>query len=866
MTKRKTFLAILLGLIVTLLLSFAVACGGEVETETVKWTINDKEHVTVTVDGASELPTSYEIGETLSFKVVPANGYEVSVRNNREELKGTDGVYSIVVKKGKNANDIIIEATRTITSVAVTTNPATMTYYAGQELDKTGMVVTVSYATGESEAVTDYTVVYPSGDFFMVGDTSFTVKYKDFTSAAVELTAAVEVKIVINPVGGVIDEAILTEWAARTDIKGYTVDEETGIISFTYTKLENEMALPTNEQILLGDGTSSSLAGWVDEHNSVYSAISTLNNVSLTLNANWNVVLVDMQKMELVLEEDTPYLALTMSINTDFSAYAYFFEGNKKIEVRGDEIQGKAGETVTAKIDLTKLKDTKSVEDGSPVDGRGAWIDIRVNTTINGIDVTQQFVYDPEDPIAEIGQMIHDEDYCYRIRIDHTDSGDYLKICFNDYRSTYFMDVKEVEGKPTLVMNGQANTKLAEAQEFPLENAKVEITFGTAIVTGTVKADGSWEATLDLTTVGSGFNAVASTAVMTSADELKTFSIDLSSKLDLIGCGTIFDYNPDGGNPRFFQTTKLIKGFQCTIGGDWNEPFLIVKDVDNTINEIVGDIALRYDNDEAPTKVYYVVTVKVGKNLDSADTLKTKVTFGDKGTSDLLSVADVKSLGDGVYELLFDVTERTANGSKLYVHLYLDDAVWNGSDGNILDEDSSENGVFLTLGEKKYSIANEWSMPNLVVNPYDANTDFVLTSADLVVEENKVYYVLTGKMPNATDKAKVEEYLTDVYADLQKRGDDWYSNVLTGGALTLNDDFTWTIKFDITNIAVHGNPYTGHFGSANTDVKIPAEGAQDGKSVSLNGKKYTLVNKYGATDEANNWGCVSVLIENETAE
>ena len=62
MTKRRTILAILLGLLMTLCLSFAVACGDSGNegdggsTAIIKWTINDEEHVSVTVDDKTELP------------------------------------------------------------------------------------------------------------------------------------------------------------------------------------------------------------------------------------------------------------------------------------------------------------------------------------------------------------------------------------------------------------------------------------------------------------------------------------------------------------------------------------------------------------------------------------------------------------------------------------------------------------------------------------------------------------------------------------------------------------------------------------------------------------------------------------------
>lgn len=875
MTKRKTILAVLLGVIMTLCLAFAVACGGEeAEMGTLKWTINDPYNsVTVTVDGSTERPEQYAVGETLTFKVETKSGYTVTVQNGRATLNGnSNNEYSFAVKKGNN--EIVITVKRQITGVAVETPPTKLTYYAGEKVDETGMVVIVSYATGESEAVeSGYIINYPTdAGYFVLGDTSFTVSYGTMTTAAVELAAPVEVKVTINPVGGVINEGYLTVLSARTDLKNYAT-EEGGTISFTYSKLDSAIVLPTNEEILLDGGKESSLAGWLDADNNSYKQISVENKLSLDLHANWNLVLVDMQEMELVLENGTPYLALTMSINTNFSAYAYFYEGNKKIEVKGETIEGKAGETVTAKIDLTQLEDVKSVETGSPVDARGAWMDIRVNTTINGVDLTQDFIYNPLEPIAEVGQMIHDDKYCYRIRISHDGDVDYYKVYFNDYLTTYEMDVKEVDGKATLVMNGQVNTNLEAATDFPFENAEIAITFGSAVVKGKVKADGFWEASLDLTTVESGLNAMATTAVLTAAEGGKTLSVDLNGKLDLIGCGTIFDYHLEGGNPRYFQTTKTINGWKCTIGGDWNEPFLIVVDTTHEVIATGADLETGTDG-----KIYLVLNGTCGSAITSADELKNYLYLDIQSNSDAKSVDGWNvywrstdenngmqlSVENGTWTLKVAIPEAALKaGAIMFAHF------GNGSSNLVLSDLAFKSTV---IGELRYTLGTWTGWNSQLVSIWVTEKDTVIvtaTAADLVAENGKVYLSISGSA-YSTEKEAIEATVSGIWVDLQKRGDDWYRNQLKEPVITVNEDGTWTAKYDLTNVEAHGNPYTGHFGGTeegNTgDLKLPTSAAEDGKSVTLNGRKYTLVNKNGATDEANNWGCVSVKIEEVAAE
>ncbi len=72
--------------------------------------------------------------------------------------------------------DSLIE--KKITSVAVTSLPSKLNYFEGEELNTTGLELTVYYDDGTEEKVTDYTVGGFSGD---VGVNIVTVTYGDFT-------------------------------------------------------------------------------------------------------------------------------------------------------------------------------------------------------------------------------------------------------------------------------------------------------------------------------------------------------------------------------------------------------------------------------------------------------------------------------------------------------------------------------------------------------------------------------------------------------------------------------------------------------------------------------------------------------------
>lgn len=838
--------------------------GGKTDAEhTVTWTV--AEHATVKAEGYETLPEKVKDGTAIVFTVECDNGYEVdTVKRGDRNVTASSGKYTVTVTA-----DVTISVTlkEQLKSLNVTTNPTKLTYYAGEVLDKAGMVVEAEYATGTKKPVTDYRVVYPTENAtcFYLGDKSFTVSYSGMTSAPVELTAPVEAKVTINPVGGVINEEILTLWEGRTDLHDYEVATD-GTISFTYLKLDSALTLPTNAEILLGDGKSSSLAAWVDGEGTAYTEIGLDNKVSLDLHANWNVILVDMQKMELVMEGGKPYLALTLSVNTDFSAYIFFYEGNDKTMLKGEEIEGKRGETITSKFDLTLLQKETVDENGKPVSAEGSWMDIRVNTTINGIDVSQTFAYDPDDPLIQYGQMIHDDEYCYRF-IHYMNEGKAdLKVYYNKYLTTYTMEVQDVSGKPTLVMNGQANTKREAAKDFPFEGAKIDITFGSAIVTGTAKADGSWEATLDLTTLGQNFAATATTVMMTSADGSKTLDLGKGGKLDLIGSGTIFEnFDATAGSNQNFYNEWTIGGFRCTVGTDWNEPRLTVKDIAHEIAVTGADL------DVQEGVVYFVLTGTYGSGFASADEVKAAIYLdiqsnSDAGSPDGWNVYWASTNEDNGMQL-------TATGGTWTLKVAIPEEAQK--DGVFMFSHFGDSGSNLVLagvttksvivGDLRYTISNwtTWGsqLVSIAVEHYDPTAKSItLTSddVDLVEEGGKPCIVVTVLAENYTEdelKAAVKYGNED-----SNNGFSWKTPCIK----VVKDGNKYKLYFDLTEMQVGGDGqlWSNLFipdGDTEKKVEIHDDNlSTNGKTITVNGKKYTII----CTGDNGTWRIPCIKVEN----
>ena len=65
--------------------------------------------------------------------------------------------------------------TRTLTSIAVTTQPAKTSYVPGESFDRTGMVVKANYSDGTSDEINTYTVSEIDKD--IIGEQTLTVSY-----------------------------------------------------------------------------------------------------------------------------------------------------------------------------------------------------------------------------------------------------------------------------------------------------------------------------------------------------------------------------------------------------------------------------------------------------------------------------------------------------------------------------------------------------------------------------------------------------------------------------------------------------------------------------------------------------------------
>lgn len=78
--------------------------------------------------------------------------------------------------EGKTATQAITVSKNNVESISITTPPTKTSYKAGEDFDKTGMVITATYSNGDTRKITDYEIT--DGTDLKNGQTSVTISYE----------------------------------------------------------------------------------------------------------------------------------------------------------------------------------------------------------------------------------------------------------------------------------------------------------------------------------------------------------------------------------------------------------------------------------------------------------------------------------------------------------------------------------------------------------------------------------------------------------------------------------------------------------------------------------------------------------------
>lgn len=717
MKKQKIALLTLLALVLSVCCLMFAACGGGEEEEpavtfNVTWSIAS--HVTVEAEGYDELPTEVAKGTKVVFTAVADSGYEVSaVKPLTKITKQSDGSYAFTA----NADiEVTVEENEIISSIAVTSAPTKLEYYAGESIDTEGMVVTVNYATGRSETTTAYTISYENADSnFIVGDTKFTVSYAGFDKD-VELSSAVIGKVEIDLFGGVIDDAALEAYKDFTD---YNYDKETGIISWTFDS-------PIAEDISLPDGqyVSKEISGNIFPFLSwSASKIAKDTNVSVSIKANYDAQLLEITGLQLInkkVVEDgeeitVPYFIITGNFIAATEAYLYLYEGNAKVSLKGTVITKGDTDAFTLEFDLREFVAATVMAE---VDGEmteiklnGKWMDIKFQASFGERVETQE---------------INLNNY----PADFVDTGDNLSVLIGDtwykfYYATHLDTLKLVYTPSTLAKAYDVTNAKLDVRTFTTtDEAGKEVEYDAAclVLTGIFRAEVTVdEAKAAISTLfidimnkaNNSWNTIAFDKIITVLDE-DELEFEVVLTLNNASAGqSLFSHLTNATDDNFVLSAARLETGSVTVGylqydisiyRDWGSDLVAIDVSDTRTYEIVG-IDLKVEGDDV-----YVIISGTYENYTVEDLEKCfyvdfqqNVTYSGSGNWERLTDFDTKvtANSDGTFTIKLKVTEVADNAYT--GHLQTD---YSGS-GDPADFKFGETvNLEVTLGNRTYKLVS----------------------------------------------------------------------------------------------------------------------------------------------------------------
>lgn len=858
MTKKKTLIGLLLAVVLSVVCMAVSACAKPTMYK-VEWTI--PESVMVEVENYDAVPEDVAEGTVITFTVTPVTGYEATVKINKNPATATNGKYSFTVTKNSTVS---ITATEILSGIEVTANPAKLTYYAGDTIDTTGMVVKANYATGTSKVISTYSIRYTGeNQAFAIGDTAFTVEYEGFTTQ-VNLDQAVVALVTINPVGGVWPEEFTSALKDNKEIANYSLADD-GVISFTFTSLTSDIVLP--ETIAHKNGEEWSFLNWGNDITKIKAGATE----SYEIQAVWTAVLVTFNSVDLKMVDGKPCLLLGITLEGVDSAYLYLYEGNQKLEFVGDEINSANGGEVELSLDLSKL----SAMEGSDA-YYGAWMDIRVMTEISGVKISQELdSINHANPMAQVGKMIHDDNYCYRFISWNDGADDWLKIYFNVYNYDYEVALNEIDGKVTADFTGTISANALG--NYALTGKElVSIAFGDIKGVGQLKSDRSFELSIDLTDLTSFNKTAGAITVYTSEivnagqdNEYENITqIYTDSTMDLIGCGTAFEHWANGSQPRWYRNTLLYNGVLYGVGVDWNELFITAERAEGyEINRTGVTLEVLTENDvQVP---YLVILGEYGEKYDSAEQVKAileaeityidlqnnsqDTAYGSTDTSwdmvDTEPTFNIVVADDGTYRIYVSLVNAKL-GQAVYSHIgdnstnlviKVEKAVCNiGDTYYVLDNYTGWGSQLVTVYVTTEEYAPEIGVES--VYDYDADLDNDFTSDKMLLGE-----FVYGSEGVATDGKSTTEFEGGIGGLDKLNGYVTYTFTMTADGKV---DFVWSIA---------GNAWNGSGNSGLEDAADHIQVTIDGKAVDVS--NIALPAGTGSTSTEIWWNLYQIIVK-----
>ena len=842
MKKSNNFMramAIILVVAVTLVLA---ACGPKGTKYQITWEI--PEHATVNVDEKDKLPSEALEGEELVFSITLDSGYQVkSVKANSKRIAKKNEKYTVKIEK---ETTIKIDVEKKVTGIEVVSNPTDLTYFAGESLDTTGMVVKAKYADN-SEAVIEkgvngYTV---SPSTFEGGETSFKVMYNGFEKE-IQLENKVEYLVTIDPTGGKVSDAWV-ENLRNMRLNNVDVNEK-GVVTFSYyDNLLAPIKLPTSEEVIYENHT---LLGW-----SSNDEITNATRSSVNVSANWQAELVDIQSVEIVMENDKPLLVVKGKFKLADEVYLRLYEGNKDLGIIGatyKNTEGVGSEFKTI-FDLTELSGYVS-ESGETLEG--AWMDIRFNAVIDDKEESMEvFIGEGSTVAHDLNQKLQTADHTYSF----AEWGGFIKVYYNTKHYTYNISFEAADNTDYLVIEGTTATKYAnkniqiswwfENEEHPINSSAID-------------ANGNFKIKVNLKEIPNEKHGWAHVTIYDTDAESPIYG-GLNVNLAMSQCVTeLADVKINGTGINRALKYVNASGISFYAGTESDGLMLYQINESKTLDYKAFDLEL------IDGHVYFVVSGNyTGYAQDELKIFFDMEHHGDNGESGKLvekteCIVELDT-ANHTFKAKFDATANAAEGLKaasvdvwrFWIHLGIEekfgDVRTNETSSRVIIQDGIEYKLFNGDGT--------WGLTNLIMtktNEANSQKYLAYTGAEIKNVDGKAMLTITGEAFG---------YTVDYFNQLKPQLNGMFNNNDNWSVVELPftvkiENNVLTIECDITSLEVGGHTVKIDVeGNDFLDLKV---GNAIDQKIEVGNKHFTLVGVPGSGEANEFWGCLGIIVAN----
>lgn len=508
MKNMKKTVCVLLTSIVSAFAAVAlIGCQSDDNTDkAVEWTVDER--ATVSVEGYTGLPSTIKDGN-LTFTVRAAEGYgnvEVKVLSDSQNVNADiyrriasdrDGKYSVKVKADSK---VFVTVEELVEKVEIVQEPETMTYYAGEKLNAAGMEVKVTYATGRSEAVSDYEVVYTEGVHFSLGDTSFAVSYGGVVSEQKKIEKVLG-RIYIQTDGGTIDASLIRKW----EQDGYDVRETSEDVTLYYDKMpEEDFVLPENEMISHGGEEGDFvLSGWTVNNLSKNFIPKEWTAQSVNVRARFVPHVVDLHSVRYEYRtvgeaSNTLCLVFRGAFRGADSVRLHLYEGNSGNTLKGYSLPSNRGETFEYVYDVSNI-----VNAG----WKGLLVDVSFEGKIGSETVLYQVDlndYADNKSFIDLDQTITEGDYDYSFQTVESNGVKKLAVKYTGVSvTTYQVTVgQNASGDAQMTVTGKLSKNYLETysgKTVRIDALSQANDWKTYYYYSEIDQEGNWKITIEFT-------------------------------------------------------------------------------------------------------------------------------------------------------------------------------------------------------------------------------------------------------------------------------------------------------------------------------------------------------------------------------